>query len=257
MEWAGRLLASLPGEVREQLREPSGGQAVIFGLLLAREPAARERQRSGLAAAVGPQLLAETERLAPLLADCPLEARLPLVDLAVPALTRLSPRQYRAFRRAVEELIAGDDEIDLFETALGWIILRHLGPRFGERRPGVVQYYSLRRLGVECSVLLTALARSGGGDAEAAARALAAGAALLAGESVAIDLLPEERSSLDAVRSALERLALLAPRHKRTLLAAATAAVAADHRVIAREAELVRAVAEALECPLPPPVAAG
>jgi hypothetical protein len=54
------------------------------------------------------------------------------------------------------------------------------------------------------------------------------------------------------VDGALGRLILLAPRLKRSLLQAAAETVAFDRKVTLAEAELVRAVADALDCPVPP-----
>ena len=58
--------------------------------------------------------------------------------------------------------------------------------------------------------------------------------------------------SLGAVDEALDQLLLLAPRLKRSLLEAAAETVAFDRQVTLAEAELVRAVADALDCPVPP-----
>jgi hypothetical protein len=252
LQYAAGLLARLPEDLRARLQEPTAAQGALFALLAAHDPATRELQRTALRATVEPYLVEEMERLEPIVAACPDEARLPLVDLAVPALTRLSRPQYERFRQAVQHLTEADREISLFEFTLGWILLRHLGPRFGERRPGVVQYFSLRMLPAECSLLFSALAHYGADQPEAAARALEQAAAQLAPEPAALELVPAERCALPAVAAALRKLALVAPRLKRNLVRAAAAAIATDRRVTARESELLRAVCEALECPLPP-----
>ncbi|HSL81618.1 MAG TPA: hypothetical protein VLF66_02505, partial [Thermoanaerobaculia bacterium] len=50
----------------------------------------------------------------------------------------------------------------------------------------------------------------------------------------------------------LERMALAAPRLKERLVRAAVAAVVHDRKITAAEGELLRAVADGLECPVPP-----
>ena len=52
--------------------------------------------------------------------------------------------------------------------------------------------------------------------------------------------------------AALDRVAGLAPQGKKNLLHACAVTVAADGRIQSREAELLRAFADTLECPLPP-----
>jgi hypothetical protein len=55
-----------------------------------------------------------------------------------------------------------------------------------------------------------------------------------------------------AVGASLERLRKLAPFVKRAFLEACVETVNADGRVALAEAELLRAIATALDCPLPP-----
>ena len=82
----------------------------------------------------------ETERLLPDVASVATHAKLPLVDLALPALRHFSPAQYRQFSRAMQLLIESDNEIDLFEYVLQKIVLRHLDPHFNGARKPVIQY---------------------------------------------------------------------------------------------------------------------
>jgi hypothetical protein len=65
-------------------------------------------------------------------------------------------------------------------------------------------------------------------------------------------LLPRERCDVRALDGALARLADTAPRLRGEILAACVAAVATDGMVTVAEGELLRAVADSLDCPLPP-----
>ncbi len=131
----------------------------------------------------------------PAVKACPPEARLALVDLAVPALRLMSRPQWRAFADLVAKLVEADQRLDVFELALRRVLTRHVEPTFEGARPRTTaQYYSLKRRRQECSVVLSALAwRGGAGVAVAshasAADAFARGAAHLPG--VDPELLPE------------------------------------------------------------------
>ncbi|MBW3598424.1 MAG: hypothetical protein KY475_14270, partial [Planctomycetes bacterium] len=57
---------------------------------------------------------------------------------------------------------------------------------------------------------------------------------------------------LRAVDEALNKLASASPQIKKRVLAAATACVAADGQVTVNEGELLRAIADSLDCPIPP-----
>jgi hypothetical protein len=54
------------------------------------------------------------------------------------------------------------------------------------------------------------------------------------------------------VDSALDQLAQASPSVKRNVLLACAQTVAADGQVLYREAELLRAIADTLDCPVPP-----
>ncbi len=253
--WAAALLEGMPDPLRRAAREPASARALVYALLLDPKEEVRARQREALEREAEPEVVAETGRLLPVLSRAGRDARLPLADLALPALRRLSPEQYRRFRRTVTALAEADRRIDLFEYALRRMILRHLEPRFAEgegaKKGQAVQYYALRGLREEISLLLSMLAHTGHDGPEAARDAVAAGAAELAG-LVQVDALERSACRLSALDAALERLAQVTPRLKERVLRAAVAAAGHDRRVTEREGELLRAIADGLGCPVPP-----
>jgi len=252
LELASSFLARLPPALRDAARDPSGACAIVFGLLLDRNAALRRRQLEELEAAVDAPIHAETLKLAPTLDQCPVEARLPLLDLAMPALRRLSEPQYRVFRSAAERLIAADAKLSLFEFTLQRILLRHLEPHFHPARPPAVAYGSLRAVSRQASLLLSILAHAGQAQAERAAQAFAAGAGQLADTRAVASLLPFEQCGLADLDRALAALVQAAPAMKRRLLEACAATIAFDKRVTIQEGELLRAISDSLDCPMPP-----
>jgi hypothetical protein len=103
---------------------------------------------------------------------------------------------------------------------------------------------------VESAVVLSVLAHAGTADDAAAAAALHRGSAQLGGAP--LELLPRSAASLPAFSAALERLRLLAPLQKAFLVRACAETALADGRMQVAEAELLRAVGIAIDCPLPP-----
>jgi hypothetical protein len=65
-------------------------------------------------------------------------------------------------------------------------------------------------------------------------------------------LLPERASSLPALDQALDRLAASAPQVKSRVLDACATCIASDGRVTVAEGEMLRAIADSLDCPIPP-----
>jgi len=249
---AASFLARLPPAVREAVREPSAACAVIFGLLLDRDAAVRRSQMDALRSGVDAAVYAETVKLAPAVEQCPTEGRLPLVDLALPALRRLSEPQHRVFRAAVEALIGADAKLSLFEFTLQRVLLRHLEPHFHPVPPPAVAYGSLRAVSRQASLLLSILAHAGQAQPERAGQAFAAGAAQLRDTRAVASLLPFEQCGLADLDRALAELAKASPAMKRSLIEASAATIAFDHRVTIQEGELLRAVSDSLDCPMPP-----
>jgi len=262
LAWAAALLEGLPGPLSTAAREPASARSLIYALLLDRDPAVRFRQDEALERQAEPGVKEEVYRLLPLVEQAGEAARVPLADLALPALRRVSPGQYATFRRTVQGLAEADHRLDLFEYALKRMILRHLEPRFAspaspEGKPAkrAVQFYALRGLADEISCLVSMLAHAGSDDGEAARAAVTAAAAKLQ-DLVEIQALERDACRLSAFDAALDRLDQAAPRLKERVLQAAVAAVVHDRRVTTAEAELLRAVADGLGCPVPPMLSA-
>src|SRR5262249_54851720 len=158
--------------------------AVIYALLLDPRPDVRELQQAGLQAAAPPQDFAETLRQAGAVQALPDRYRLPLVDLAMPALRQMSLGQYQALRDPVETLMRADDRLSLFEYVLRCVLERHLDAQF-YRNPATKQVWkSPHQVAGPMVTVLSLLAWEGSSEPGQAARAFAAGMeAFLGGQS--------------------------------------------------------------------------
>jgi uncharacterized tellurite resistance protein B-like protein len=229
---------------------------LIYALLLSDDETVRKRQLDELTTATSASITNETLRLWPDAHGVATHARLPLVDLALPGLRHLSPSQFQQFRAAVQKLVESDGEIDLFEYVLQKIVLRHLEPYYTQARKPVVQYYALKPLAYDCAVLLSALAHLGQDEPEKIQRAFQQGAQPLSyAAQVSPELLSADQCDLPQVDAALNRLALAVPQIKKNVLTACAQTVAADGVIQEAEAELLRAIADSVDCPMPPFVA--
>ena len=100
--------------------------------------------------------------------------------------------------------------------------------------------------------MLSALANASSSKAGEVEKAFRAGAPHLGAKADGLQLLPRAESGLKQLDSALDRLALAVPRIKKHLIEASVHVVGADGLVQEREAELLRAIADTLDCPIPP-----
>ncbi len=232
--YAASLLARLPAGVQGPLHDGEGAIVAMFALVLAPEGAGRDAQLAALGARAA-AVAAAHAAIAPLGAV----ARLPLVELAAPALRKLDAEARRDFLARFDALIAADRRVTLQEFVLEAILRGHL-----EQAP--VGSTALRSLGGEARTLLSLAAHASGAGAEAA---FARGREAL-GTEMALAAVGE--LNLPGVRAALQRLRELHPLQKPRLLKAVSAAALADGKVSVRETELLRAISAALDCPMPP-----
>src|SRR5262249_53963079 len=131
---AQALCAGIPDALSVAAQEPFSARALVYALLLDPRADVRALQLDRLKAGATPPDFAETVRRAAPVRALPDRLRLPLLDLAMPALRQMSPRQHQAFRAEVEELMNADRRLSLFEYTLRCVLHRHLDAQFLPRR---------------------------------------------------------------------------------------------------------------------------
>jgi Zn-dependent protease with chaperone function len=236
---ASVLLQQIPDDLRDRVRSVDRVVPVVFGLLLSGDAQVRARQMAGLTAMFGATVAQAcageadlVQRLNPLL-------RLPLAELAFPALRHRPVEAQQALLNAVYSLIHADGRISVFEYCLSALLHSELyesmHPKPGWRsgtRP-------LRKSRNEVILLLSVLA----GDH----------AAFAAGMEVALPGDPARfmRRNVVELDSAWNALRELDPAGKEQLVRAVVAVIYHDREVTVDEAELLRTVCGLLHCPLP------
>lgn len=249
LEYARQILAEIDPELQEAAHDPYAARALVYGLLLAPPGPIRERQLRQLQKEAAPEAFHALRELGDKPAAVAPRFRLALINLALPALKQMSPAQQATFRRCLDLLIEADERVSLMEWALRRIVVHNL-----ENPPPVPQRDDLAAHTADCVLLLSALAYEGASSPELAAAAFRAALNSLGLEA------SQSRSPGAATATALEhavnRLDRLKPAHKQRLLQALAAAVEHDGVISVAEAELLRAVADSLHCPLPPLLAA-
>jgi Zn-dependent protease with chaperone function len=252
---AQAILVEIPASIRAAARSPHDAPILVFGLLLCGEDSVRQKQLASVAASEGSDALHTLEQLDSALRQLKPAARLPVLQLALPAIKALPPTALGSFAGTLDDLVQANGQVTTFEFALQRLVLRALAVN---RAPSaaVTQTYSFQAVTAEISVVLSALAHASSEDAGEAARAFAEGAAQLKLVEGRIALLSEADSGLVQLDAALDKLAAASGPIKQRLLMAAAHVVSADGVLLTQEAELLRAVAASLDVPVPPITAA-
>lgn len=247
---AATIMASLPAFAVQSVRNAHDACAFVYALLLDEDETIRAAQLAGLKA--DDSLRGEALALFGRRSEIALSQRLPLVDLVIPTLRQLSPEQYASFRADVRHLVESDAQMSLFEYALQKTLLRHLDLFFTKSTGAKVKFKSLPPLVTDVAMLLSALAYVGHDSASDRDAAFASGVKELLINTSTYLLVREDTLDFNHVDAALDRIAQAAPNVKRTILTACRSTVSHDGVVEPEEFELIRAIADALDCPLPP-----
>jgi Zn-dependent protease with chaperone function len=245
---AQTLLAALPETLTNAVRQPEDAQAIVYALLLSREAEVQTRQLEHLRETHAPESAEAALKQAQWLFQQGARFRLPLLDLALPALRELSLEDRKHFLASVDVLIRADGRVCVSEFAICRILKSALNT--GEKPRAALHQ---ERLQQEINTILAVLAHAGNADREVAAAAFQHGAACAPTDGPWI--FPERKTvRLDVMDATLENLAQTAPRFREKLLAACVAVAEHDGKITQAEAELLRALAQSLNCPAPPVV---
>ncbi|RDV39985.1 hypothetical protein DV096_05330 [Bradymonadaceae bacterium TMQ3] len=250
--YCSSLLGELPRPIMEARSDVMGATALVFALLMDEREEGRRPQIELLHAETSPAILREVRRLWEHVSALDAEFRLPLVDLLFPTLRRMTPEQYLSFREVVGGLIYADEHVTLFEFVVQKVLMHRLEVALGNPGRRTTQFAAMRAMVPELQVLLSALAIMGHDHTSEARGAFDAGRAALppafAGELV----FQEGAVNLQQVGAVLDRFSQASLQIKRHVINAAAFCVLGDGRVRLEEVEMLRAVCDVLDLPLPP-----
>jgi hypothetical protein len=250
LSYAASLLQTIPEPLYKAASSPAETPALVLALLID-EDEAPEAQLRRSREVLGTETAQRMEALMPLIRGLDPRLRLPMLDLALPALKTGVGEDAKGFLRCVEALVRADQRVTPFEYALSKVLSVHLHDAV--EPPAGVQWGApvvLADRSKEVHRLLSALAQVGSAHFEAAHSAFQGG----------ISRLPRARWApyepvepwFQGLDEALERVDELAALHKQRVVEALTAVVASDGRVTIAEAEMLRAVCEVIHCSVPP-----
>jgi len=265
---AAQRRSDIPPALREAAHSPQDALTVVLAVVLSQDALTRERQIAHLHTRIklAPDAFARIEALASQGASLAPALRLPLLEIAFPALRQRPPEQLRALVILVDELLRMDGRVSVLDYALGRLlrvqISEALTPRAARPRQPALKLHVLQS---ETQTLFAVMAQAGHDDERSARAAFDAGIRQLfpmtppeytdktngAERSRATSFTPQSDWIVTLDR-ALTRLDFLPPDIKQALIESLVLTVAHDRQVTLGEAELLRVVCASLHCPLPP-----
>ncbi|MTW19488.1 M48 family metallopeptidase [Allochromatium palmeri] len=259
MAAAGRLAAAIPATLERAARTPEWSMAVIAYLLMSAEPEIRESQRLILTEVLGPESERQVDLLLRDVPELVPELRMPVLEIAFPALRRRPEPDRARLKILVERLIQADGRMSVFEYALARSLDRYLRDFAHPSEAQVAGHGTLSAATREVIDLLTIFAHQGRPQRSVALAALRAGIERLGAKPEVLARIQEDWFDADwlvrdwpaRLDAALVKLARLRLADKQRLLGAMTTTVLADGRVAVAEMELLRAICATLRTPMP------
>ena len=246
---AAGIASSLPQDLLKAARSPEWAAEALLRVILDERVGVRERQLLAIARHLGTDSERQVRFLEQATPKIAVRQRLPLLELAFPALKRRPGTLIERFLACVEDVVRADDRLDTFEYLLGTVVRVHLRDALAPAAAAPAGRLSIRDTTPALAALLAIIAAHGHDDAESAAAAYLAGM-----ETAGVERAVPYRKPTDwaaSLDTALARLDRLAPADKERLLRAMVATVLDDAAVAPRELELLRAAAAAVHLPLP------
>lgn len=247
------VMASLATSWIDASHDRDQAQALIFGLLLASDQKLRSGEVKYLRKNMGEAAAERAVEWNDILSDEHSSQKIALIDLSIPTLRRLSEPEYERFIKATQWLIASDGQVDIFEFMLQKVLEGHLTAHYEGSNTPKIRYHKLGQLNSDLNVLISTMAGVGASSGEDLEKAYATAAADLQQHGARLNgILPPEQCGLHLVDDVLQKLAASTPVMKRDVLHACGLAVMSDGVLGSREAELLRAAADAMGATIPP-----
>ena len=252
--FATQLRQSLPELLYDAAHSSELSYLLVVALVLDRSGRTLPRQLTLTVERLGEQRARIVRQYFDALQTSAPEVRLPLLEIAFPALRQRPAPQLTYLVDLTRRLIEADGEIDLHEYCMHRILsgnLRHSIDPSHLPRPQRAGRKVVREAAVELLRIVAHYGHSNGIDGEAAFRA---GLSQFGGWGDAYDYAGDHELTTAELDHSLDRLIALNAAGRQMLLDAVTRVVLHDKQLEIAEAELVRAICASLEIPLPPQI---
>lgn len=245
-------VVQIPAEIVQAARNPDAACALVYALLLDRKDITGYQAQISILRQSVAQQCALVTLLYEVVETMSASMRLPVLDLAMPALKFLNPAQRQQLLGITARLIAADQTVTQAEFVLQTVLQRRLSPHAG-REVGV-KYNDLAQLKAETGLLVSLMATTEF-TAESAQQAYIRSVSTMPDLGLTTaQFVAREALDFFEVKQALDKFQQLAPLAKpfviRLMLKAGAEKLSSDG------ADLLRSICAALDAPVPEVVSA-
>jgi len=249
-DYARQLLSALPHDFYELIHSTSGAVHLVVALILDPQTAADQEDALADMPTAGPLSIdrQQLQFIQQNLTNLGPAIRLPALDLALPGLRELDAAHCQTLLSQINAMARMNNRVSLYEFAVIGFLSKHLSQNAGKATPVKFRRYQPVLEDVRSLLWLMARATSGndGDDASALYRRI------MAGFEKSPQFPADPAVSARSLQQSLRRLSRLSPMLKPGIIDACGDCALSNGRISIREYELLRIIADQLDCPMPP-----
>lgn len=252
LAFAGQLRRSIPPELYDAAHSPEHAWLLTLALALDRNTPHSERQLRFVDEQLGVERGKQVRRYFGQISEIGEGYRLPVLEIAFPALKRRPVPQLEYLLELVRRIIELDGDVDLYEYCFYRVLTNSLEQAedpSGRRKRHRSTKKAVRQAAID---LIRTVAYHGHSSPEARADAFRAGVAELGQWASDAEYRDETLQTVPVLERSLNVLERTNSAGRKSLLQAVGKTVSHDGKLSVPEAELLRAICASLDCPLPP-----
>lgn len=243
------LMQSLPKPINDSTHTPGSAYALMLALRLDKDEAIRDKQFSFIESQA--LLLSDVRRYAKDVDKLSQKDILPIIEMSIPALKRLSAQQYGEFKQHLTQFIFIDKKSDLQEWLQFRLLSHYLDQHFNvnTKKRFARSYHSFSQIkdSIVCTMSLLA-SEAHDDDAQKDAAFNKGMQSLNINDTSRIDI--EQLEFID-VNKSIEKIDYLVPLLKDGFLTASANCIEQDNSITPTEWGLLRVIAACIGCPMP------
>ena len=248
MAYAASLISVIPDSLHDMIHSRFGAESIMYCLLIPAHGENRTLSATLLKDQIDQTHMNQVIDNFDAIQQLGTRLRLPLIDLAIPALKNLNFKQRKKFLNNINLLIKTDKKVSLFEYTALTLLKNHLGAHPG--KADKVRYRRITPVLMEINILISTMVHISGEHSDEKTKLHRQ---IMSSFSVKpFPFLEQSVCNIKVLDAALKKLDLLNPILKKTVLSACADCVLNDGIIQVQEAETLRAIASALNCPMPP-----
>lgn len=246
---AGALMQSLPDNINQSTHTPGSAYALMLALRLDQDDDIQAKQLSFIESQ--PLLLTDVKRYAKDVSRLSQKDILPIIEMSIPALKRLSSAQYSEFKKHLTQFIFADKNTDLQEWLQFRLLSHYLDSHFNHnnKKRFARSYHSFQQIKSSLACVMSLLADQSHDSDELKDAAFTHGIQYLKINDA--NRIPLHELEFLQVNQSIEKIDYLVPLLKDEFLTACAKCIEHDDIITPAEWGLLRVIAACIGCPMP------